>query len=88
MNDLRIEAVHEPNVPRVICPHCKQVLKMDITPFKENVAKIVESRCPLCSGKIYTGLLILCHPQLEGLMLSIRTMADSLKTKNKLFLTP
>jgi hypothetical protein len=89
MNDItRIEMISEPNVPRAICPHCKQVLKLDITMFKDNAAKIMESRCPLCSGKIYTGLMILCHPKLEGLLYCIRLMADSIKTENKMFVKP
>ena len=77
---------HEANRPQAICPHCKRNLTVDIKPFEKNIAKIMESKCPECNGKIFTGLLLLAHPELEGLLACIRIVVDALNPGNKLLM--
>lgn len=70
--------------PKIICPHCKEIILMDIKPFEENVAKLMQSNCPKCAGVIFVGLLILAHPNLNGLVSCIQMVVDTLNTKNKI----
>lgn len=70
--------------PRIVCPHCKQIILMDIKPFEQNVAKIMQSNCPKCRGIIFVGLLILAHPDLQGLISSIQLVVETIKTENKI----
>jgi uncharacterized protein YbaR (Trm112 family) len=72
--------------PQAICPHCKQNLKVDIDPYKENIAKIMESKCPYCKGTIFTGLLLLAHPNFEGLLGCIKIVVEALDPANKLLI--
>jgi len=70
--------------PRIICPHCKQTILMDIKPFEKNVAKLMQSNCPKCRGIIFVGLLILAHPDLQGLVQCIRLVVETINTKNQI----
>ena len=70
--------------PRIVCPHCKEVILMDIKPFEKNVSKIMQSNCPKCRGIIFVGLLILAHPDLKGLISCIQLVVETVKTKNRI----
>ena len=70
--------------PRIICPHCKETILMDIKPFERNVAKIMQSNCPKCRGVIFVGLLILSHPDLQGLTQCIQLVVNTINTDNKI----
>lgn len=70
--------------PRIVCPHCKQTILMDIKPFEKNVAKLMQSNCPKCRGVIFVGLLILSHPDLEGLVKCIQLVVETINTKNQI----
>ena len=72
--------------PRIVCPHCKQTILMDIRPFEKNVGKIMQSNCPKCRGIIFTGLLILAHPDLQGLVKSIQLVVETINTKNRILI--
>lgn len=66
-----IKITREEDAPKVVCPHCKAIIEMDITKFKNRVSEIMKSNCPTCAGEIYIGVLILCHPSLQGIAGSI-----------------
>jgi len=70
--------------PRIICSRCKKEIVMDITIFKDDVTKIIQDKCPYCRGEIFTGMLILSHPDLKGLMQSFQVMITALNTENKI----
>jgi hypothetical protein len=42
------------------------------------VSKIVESKCPKCGGVIFTALLILTHPQIQGLAHTIAGIVEQI----------
>lgn len=73
--------------PRIICPHCKQAILVSIKPFEKNVAKIMQDKCPKCRGVIFMGLLILAHPDLQGLISCIKLVVETVNTKNKILLS-
>lgn len=73
-----------PNVPRSKCPHCQKVMIVDVILFKDDAAKIMQSKCPYCGGTIFTGLLILSHPDLHGLGKCIEIVVDALNPGSKL----
>jgi hypothetical protein len=47
--------------PQSKCPHCKQVILLNLDHWKKDMSKIVESKCPLCGGQLFTALLVLVH---------------------------
>lgn len=74
----------EDNRPKSICPHCKDIMIMDIMPFKDNISLIMQDNCPRCGGNIFVGLLILSNSSLKGLYSSIQIVIDAIDPKNKL----
>ena len=70
--------------PRIVCPHCKEIILMDIRPFEKDVSKLMQSNCPKCGGLIFVGLLILAHPDLKGLVSCIQLVVETIDTKNKI----
>ncbi len=79
-----VELIKEPNYPRSMCPHCKKIMKVDITLFKDNASKILQSNCPYCGGTIFSGMLLLSHPELAGLMKCIQIVVETLNPGNKI----
>lgn len=79
-----IRLIENEKAPRSVCPHCKKVMFVDVTMFKDDVTKIMESKCPYCHGTIYTGVLILSNTDLRKLAGAIQTVIDALKPANKI----
>lgn len=79
-----IEIIERHPKPKVICPHCKQQILIDITPFKDNVAQIMKDNCVRCGGVIFVGLLILAHPTMEGLAYCINACVNAVNSQNKI----
>jgi hypothetical protein len=74
----RIEVLENKRAPQSICPHCKDVLYLDLSLFERDVSKIVQSNCPKCNGQIFTALLILTHPQIQGLAHTIANIVEQI----------
>lgn len=74
----------EDSRPRIICGQCQQEILIDIGPFRKDCTKILKDKCPKCKSEIFVGVLILAHPQLQGLLHIIKTILDGLKPKNKI----
>jgi formate dehydrogenase maturation protein FdhE len=74
----RIEVLENKRAPQSICPHCKDVLYLDLNIFERDVSKIVQSNCPKCNGQIFTALLILTHPQIQGLAHTIASIVEQI----------
>lgn len=79
----RIEVLENDKAPQSLCPHCKGLLYLDLKLFENDVSKIVESSCPKCSGKIFTALLILTHPQIQGLAHTIAGIVEQIDTDKR-----
>jgi len=77
--------VGEDNRPKVVCPHCRQIIVMDIKLFMNDVTKVVESNCPKCNGKVFTGLLILVNSNIKNLYGAIQLCIDAIDPKDKLY---
>ena len=74
----RIEVIENKKAPQSICPHCKGLLYLDLKLFENDVSKIVQSKCPKCNGQIFTALLILTHPQIQGLAHTIASIVEQI----------
>ena len=81
-----IEMGGQKQQPRVICPYCKEVIAIDITPFAADVSKIMKDNCPKCRAEIFVGVLILCQTTLDSMLKSIQTIIEAVDPKNKLLL--
>jgi predicted RNA-binding Zn-ribbon protein involved in translation (DUF1610 family) len=75
----------EDNRPKVVCPHCRQIIIMDIKLFLDDVSKVVESSCPKCGGKLYTALLIMTNSNLNHLRKMIEMCITVINPGNKLY---
>jgi ribosomal protein S27AE len=75
-----IQMQNEDLRPRIVCGKCREEILIDITPFKNDCAKILKDRCPKCHAELFVGILILAHPQMKGLMGILQTI---LRTLNK-----
>ena len=81
-----IEMGGQQQQPRVICPYCKEVIAIDITPFAADVSKIMKDNCPKCRGEIFVGVLVLCQQDLDGMLQSIVRVVKAVDPKHKLLL--
>ena len=75
-----------PGQARVSCPWCRKMMVADLSTYTIDMSTPIRSRCPYCSGEIYTALIILSHkniPQLGKLLShvieAVETQADPLK---------
>lgn len=71
----RIVVKDNDRAPQGICPHCKRTLLLNLSPFQEDMSSIVQTKCPLCAGDIFTACLVLVHGNPEGLANTIVNMA-------------
>jgi phage FluMu protein Com len=74
----------EPSLPRVKCPHCDAINFIDITPFKEDVSKLMQDKCKHCNAIIYVGLLILGHTSVELLLQLIQKIISVVTSPHKI----
>ena len=70
--------------PRVICGNCKEEILMDLTPFNQDCTKILQDKCPKCRGSLFVGVLILSHPNLNGLLQCIETVISSMSKASQI----
>lgn len=68
--------------PKARCPHCEKPLTLMLDAFKPDITKIVRSLCPYCSKEIYAGLMILVHPNLNGLLEALKQVIAITNPKN------
>lgn len=62
-----------------ICPHCKQKMIISLDMFKNNVAKIVESKCPYCKKPIFSCILVLSNATIDRLMNQLKRVIMAAK---------
>ncbi|KKM79613.1 hypothetical protein LCGC14_1348110 [marine sediment metagenome] len=74
-NTGRIVVKENKRAPQGICPHCKRTLLLSLASFQEDMSSIMQTKCPLCGGDIFTACLVLVHGNPEGLANTIINMA-------------
>lgn len=79
-----IQINRDSNPPLIVCPHCKQQIQIDITPFAKDVSKILRDKCSKCGGEIVVGVLILANVSLDKLLVNIQTVVQALNKGNVL----
>ena len=67
------------NKPRTICPHCKRTILMHLTPWENDVSKVIQDKCPHCGGVIVSALLILSDADVKRLMGQVQAIIDMFK---------
>lgn len=72
--------------PMIICPKCKAQIFIDLTPFTNDVSKILRDNCYKCGGELHVGVLILSNPTLNGLLQAIQVVSTALAKAGKLFM--
>ena len=77
-----IDVSYKSKSPIIICPHCNRENLIDITPFKEDVTRIIADKCTYCRAEISVGILILAHKNIKMLLQCIEVVANTLNTKN------
>jgi len=78
--------VQESTAPQGQCPHCKNTLLVNLDPFKDDMSRFIQSKCPLCGGEIFTALLVLIHGNPEGLSNTIQNMAAVVNDDRRTYL--
>jgi hypothetical protein len=73
----------EEDRPRLICPHCKQQIYVDIDPWKKDVTKIMRDNCPKCRREIIIGLLILTDINMYRFLNSLKAIVNAAKEANQ-----
>ena len=76
-----IKIQREEKPASIICPKCHSQFNIDITPFANDVTKIMKDNCPKCGVVLFTGLLILNHPDMNGLLYCINEVITALNPK-------
>lgn len=71
-----VEAFNQNDQPRQICPHCKKIFLIDITPWKNNVTQILKTNCTKCGGQVFVGMLLLSSADLRNLVGNIQSVVD------------
>lgn len=74
----------EEDKPRAICPHCKQVIYVDIDSWKRDITKIKKDRCPKCHGEIIAGLLIILDVAMPRFLNTLRAIMEVASRANKI----
>lgn len=83
MNDI-ITIGREENLNKIICPHCKNLIPIDLNKIKD-ISKVFKDKCPSCNGQNFIGILILSDKSLLHLSQNIQVVTETLETRNKLY---
>jgi len=62
-----------------ICPHCKRKMMFNLGMFKNNISKIVESKCPYCGGKIFSCIVLFSNTNLNLLLNNLKGLIGFIK---------
>jgi DNA-directed RNA polymerase subunit RPC12/RpoP len=81
MTDIKIigEQGHEPGKARVICPWCKREMMADLAQYVIDMSKPARSKCPYCSGEIFTVMIIVSHKTLHQLGQSLHYIIQAVE---------
>lgn len=62
--------------PDMICPYCKQPVKLTIEAFVPDITKVVRSNCPRCGGEIFAAVLVMANTNLRALLSQIQSVIE------------
>ena len=71
--------------PRVVCPHCKTEVIVDIRPFNEDMTRLAEFTCVNCRRPFYGGVILLVGSTVQRLIESIQLIVNAANAKNTLW---
>ena len=69
----------QPGKAQVCCPWCKKIMMADLSIYTIDMSKPLRSRCPYCSGTIYTALIILSHKTIPQLGKTLSVVIQALE---------
>jgi hypothetical protein len=81
----KIEVINQPNQPIVICPRCEGKNHIDISPWKDDVTRIMEDKCVKCGGTIVVGMLILADIHMARLLQTVQAVIAVIKNQNQVY---
>ena len=81
MSLIKVQQNQKP--PMIKCPKCEDIFYIDIKPWTKDVSKVMQDNCPKCGHVIFVSLLILSHPNLQGLLEMIKKIITTLDPKDK-----
>ena len=84
MSKIELVDKDRPGPATAICPRCGKKMIFNIDMFKDNITKIVESKCPYCSGKLFSCILILTNTNMPKLLDQLKRVITSAKGENKI----
>lgn len=73
-----IKTRQQGNPPQIKCPKCDKTFYMHLKPWENDITKVMEDKCPKCGATLFVALLILAHPDLRGLMETIKGMVTAI----------
>lgn len=62
-----------------ICPHCKRKMIISLDMFRDNVAKVVEDKCPYCRKPIFSCILVLSNATMDRLLNQLKRVIMAAK---------
>lgn len=80
----QIITIEHQDLPRTKCPHCKNEILLDIEPWKKDVTKIMQDKCPKCGGVIIVAMMIFANADMKTMLSCIQLVADTVsKMENR-----
>lgn len=64
--------------PKIVCPHCKELIYIHLSAYSQDVTKIFEDKCPKCRGNIFTCLFILSDRNMKNLLQAIKAVTATI----------
>jgi len=74
----------EEDHPRLKCPHCHNVIGLDIRPWLTDATKIMEDRCPKCNATIVVGMLLIAHKDMRSFIGALKSIIDHVNSQNQI----
>lgn len=81
---MSIQLLNQENIPKIICPHCKSVIPINLREWENDCTRIVSDRCPKCNGDAYFGILILASKTLPRLASTIQGILSAIGGENQI----
>lgn len=88
---MAIEIVSDANgkKPKLICPHCQQIMIVNLVGYEQDATKPILTNCPYCGGGIFSCVILLASKdlkQLQGMINQAVGAVSSSVSRNKLII--
>ena len=74
----------ETNVPRIKCPHCSEVIGVNLDHWKKDITQVIDSKCIQCHGPITVGLLLIAHKDRRQFAGALQAIIEVIDSPNKI----